>query len=641
MFLVAGWIATAALAAMMFARYFRLYKAIVVPGGPSRNDRRRERLLGMVQDIFLHQRLRRFTLSGLLHGLIFFGFLFLITAALQSIFGALFPVFDEAVSSVSLSWFGALQEFAAISVLAGVGLAAWHRYVMKPRRFRGSNGRDALLIYGFVLAIILSMMAELAALRVLHGLPFSISHPISSLLALLFPLSPPYDQIVLEAARWLHIFAILSFLVYIPGSKHRHILLAGPNIFYRSLKPKGWLPEPNQRILKDEAEDKIDLSWKDKLDVLACTECGRCQAVCPAAASGSDLSPKLLIMTLRDQSLGEGEVRYEAGVSESALWACTTCRACVDECPIHIEHVSKIVDLRRMLVENAAVEPKLAAAFTNLQKTGNSFGKPGKSRARWTKDLAFRIPDARDQPVDWLWFVGDVAAFDPRALETTRRLAELFHRAGLNYGILYDGESNSGNDVRRAGEEGSFRALASNNIAALSEAQFSRIVTSDPHSLNALRNEYPSLGGNFEVHHHASVLLAAVKDGRLASPKNADKTKVTYHDPCYLGRYNGDYDAPRALITAAGYDLLEMPRNRENSFCCGAGGGRFWMDDSDFSERPSENRIKEAIALGEIQRFVVSCPKDKVMYTAAVNNLGLADQIKVMDVVDLMFEEIA
>ena len=637
MLLFSGWIATLALVAMTLVRFSRLYRAIAVPGGPSRNDRSKKRLLGMVQDIFLHQRLRRFTPSGLLHGLIFFGFLVLITAALQSILSALFPAFDAQASYVSRSWIGALQEFAGISVLAGVGLAAWHRYVMKPARFRGSNGRDALIVYWFVLAIVLSMLLEFAALRALAGTQFSIAHPVSSLLALVIPWSTPYDQVVLEGARWFHVFAILSFIAYIPGSKHRHILLAGPNIFYRALEPKGWLPEPNIRLRKNEAAGKTDLSWKDSLDVLSCTECGRCQVVCPAAASGSGLSPKLVIMTLRDQVQGDGEIRYEAGIAESALWSCTTCRACMDECPIHIEHLPKIIDLRRILVEDTAVEPKLAAAFTNLQKTGNSFGKPGKSRARWTKDLAIRIPDARNEPVEWLWFVGDVAAFDPRTQETTRRLAELFLRAGLDFGILYDAESNSGNDVRRAGEEGTFRALATSNIEILSQAKFKRIVTSDPHTLNALRNEYPSLGGNFEVHHHASVLLDALKDGRLAPPSKANGMKVTYHDPCYLGRYNGEYDAPRELIRAVGYELLEMPRNRENSFCCGAGGGRFWMDDSDFTERPSENRIREAMAVGEIQRFVVSCPKDKVMYTAAVNNLGLSDVIKVVDVVDLMF----
>ncbi len=634
-----SWIICVALAGLVLVRYWSLYKIIATPGGPVRNDQVRARLLGMTRDIFLHRRLRRFRLSGLLHALIFFGFVILITAALQSLLVALLPLFEGSVTRVSLSWFGALQEYAGISVLAGVTLAAWQRYMMKPQRFRGSNARDALAIYCFVVAIALAMIAEFAGTRAVSGAAFSLAHPLSSLIASAAGHSLVANPAIPELIRWFHVFAILGFIAYIPGSKHRHIFLAGPNIYFRTLEPKGFLPEPNVRVRKEDGAGRLDLSWKDNLDVLSCTECGRCQAVCPAAASGSDLSPKLLITTLRDQVRGKSEIRFEAGIAESALWSCTTCRACMDECPIHIEHVPKIIDLRRMLVEETAIDPKLATAFTNLQKTGNSFGKPSKGRARWTKDLDVRIPDARSQAVEWLWFVGDVASFDPRAQETTRRLASLFYRSGLDFGILYDAESNTGNDVRRAGEEGTFRALAAANIEVLSQLQFKKIVTSDPHSLNALRNEYPSMGAAFEVHHHASVLAEALKSGRLGASQHAKGRKVTYHDPCYLGRYNEDYEAPRDLIKAAGYELIEMPRNRENSYCCGAGGGRFWMDDSDYRERPSENRIKEAMAVGNIERFVVSCPKDKVMYTAAVANLGLASTIKVVDVVDLMFEE--
>lgn len=637
--LFVGWAVSSALAAIALIRFHRIYACLAVAGGPSRGDRAGERWRGMLKDIFLHKRLRRFTLSGVLHSLIFFGFLVLITAALQSMLAALFPASQGMVERISLGWFGALQELAGFAVLVGVILAVWHRYVVRPARFKGSSSRDALVIYLFITAIVAAMFVEFSATRALSDAGHSVLHPISSLLAAgLFASGGDSTATVLDLARWIHVFAILGFVAYVPGSKHRHFLLAGPNIYFRSLKPKGYLPSPQLHVHKPSDKEPLALSWKDQLDVLSCTECGRCQSVCPAASSGAALSPKLVITTLRDQFQRGDGLRFEAGISPEALWSCTTCRACMEECPVHIEHLPKIIDLRRMLVEEAEVEPGLATAFTNLQKTGNSFGKPGKSRARWTKDLPQPVPDARKQPVDWLWFVGDVASFDPRAQETTRRLAELFQRAKMDFGILYDAERNSGNDVRRAGEEGTFRELASSNIDVLSQADFRRIVTTDPHSLNALRNEYPELGASYEVHHHASVLLNLVNEGRLGPVKKAGRLRVTYHDPCYLGRYNDDFDAPRELIMAAGYELIEMPRNRENSFCCGAGGGRIWMDDSALAERPSENRIKEAMALGDIERFVVSCPKDKVMYTAAVENLGLAGKLRVVDVVDLVYE---
>lgn len=637
--LIVGWAVSSALAAVALIRFYRIYSRLAVAGELSRRDSPAKRWRGMLKDIFLHKRLRRFTLSGVLHALIFFGFLVLITAALQSMLAALLPASQEMMELISLSWLGAFQELAGLAVLAGMILAVWQRYVVRPARFKGSSSRDALIIYLFVTAIVAAMVVEFSAARALSEAGYSVFHPLSSLLAAGFSATAgDGTATVLDLARWIHIFAILGFVAYVPGSKHRHFLLAGPNIYSRSLKPKGNLAPPQLHVHKPSDKEPLALSWKDQLDVLSCTECGRCQAVCPAASSGAVLSPKLVITSLRDQLQRGDALRFEAGISPEALWSCTTCRACMEECPVHIEHLPKIIDLRRMLVEEADVEPGLATAFTNLQKTGNSFGKPGKSRARWTKELQQSIPDARKQPVDWLWFVGDVASFDPRAQETTRRLAELFQKAGMDFGILYDGERNSGNDVRRAGEEGTFRELASSNIDVLSQADFCRIVTTDPHSLNALRNEYPDLGVSYEVHHHASVLLNVIKEGRLYSGKKANSLRVTYHDPCYLGRYNDDFDAPRELIMAAGYELIEMPRNRENSFCCGAGGGRIWMDDSALTERPSENRIKEAMALGDIERFVVSCPKDKVMYTAAVDNLGLAGKLRVVDVVDLVYE---
>jgi Fe-S oxidoreductase len=322
-------------------------------------------------------------------------------------------------------------------------------------------------------------------------------------------------------------------------------------------------------------------------------------------------------------------------ISEETLWACTTCRACMEVCPLHIEHVPKIVELRRDLVEESRVEPMLQDALGNFQQYANSFGKAPRQRARWTKGLDFKVKDARKEPVDILWFVGDFASFDPRVQELSRKVARLLHHAGVDFGILYEAEQNSGNDVRRVGEEGLFQMLAQQNIETIGACTFNRIMTTDPHSLNALRQEYRAFGAVYEVVHYTQLIVELLRAGKIkARPGNGET--VTYHDPCYLGRYNGAYDAPREIITTLGYRLHEMARCRENSFCCGAGGGRIWMDDSTMTERPSENRIKEALALGDADTFVVACPKDNVMYSAAAQALGAGERIAVRDIIDLI-----
>jgi Fe-S oxidoreductase len=392
-----------------------------------------------------------------------------------------------------------------------------------------------------------------------------------------------------------------------------------------------------------------DFTWKDLLDLDSCTKCGRCHEVCPARATGSPLSPRDLILDLREHAdaraginlwYGPGATPRHADATEVAgvviardtLWACTTCMACMEVCPVGIEHIPTIVQLRRRLVDLGEIEPGLQTAFQSLARGGNSFGKSAKQRARWTKGLDFKLKDARKEPVDYLWFVGDHASFDPRATEVSRAVARLMTEAGVDFGILYDGEKNSGNDVRRAGEEGLFEMLRDQNADTLESADFQRMFTTDPHSLNTLRGEYPT---NEDVLHYTALLDEYVTAGRLEVGGLAGK--ATYHDPCYLGRYQDEYDAPRRLIAATGLEVVEMGRCRENSFCCGAGGGRIWMDDSGLDERPAENRIREAVALGDdVKFFVVSCPKDMIMYSDAVKTTGNEGNIEVVDIAQLV-----
>jgi Fe-S oxidoreductase len=524
-----------------------------------------------------------------------------------------------------------------------------------------------------------------------------------------------------EAARdvhlglwWFHAVIALGFVAYIPYAKAVHVFTDGANLALRSPLAGRRLPvlDPMPRpavprfapVVADDGHvglrDLADFSWKQLLDLDACTKCGRCHAVCPAAASGAPLSPRDLILDLRQQAdaawsvLAPGaerrsDVVYGDGradgnghadghghaggnghadgsgngggnghepawvpgaasappgpggqvagglIKAETLWACTTCLACVEACPVGIEHVPTIVGMRRSLIDQGVVEPTLQTALTSLAKQGNSFGQSGRGRGRWSDDLATPIRDARKEDVDWLWFVGDFASFDARVQDATRLVARTFQAAGLDFGILFEGERNAGNDVRRVGEEGLFEILVEHNIGTLAKARFRRIVTTDPHTLNTLRHEYPQFGATYEVWHYSQLLAALFEYGHLMTRQPIAR-RVTYHDPCYLARYNDVMRAPREVLAAVGAELVEMPRNGANTFCCGAGGGRIWMDDSGLRERPSEARMREAAALDGVGDFVTACPKDLTMYTAAAKATGLDGRLAVSDLIELV-----
>jgi Fe-S oxidoreductase len=446
----------------------------------------------------------------------------------------------------------------------------------------------------------------------------------------------------------------MGFLVFVTYSKHLHIFLAPLNVAFsrrpRALGALGELPAaPGGAPGAGRIEE---LSWKQLLDTLTCTECGRCQAACPAWNSGRPLSPKLLIMDLRDHLLSSEErpVRSQDGaeaadggtgaalvpdvVSQETVWSCTTCGACVEQCPVDIEHVDTIVHLRRRLVDSGHIDPAVQQVLQADAQQGNSFGKSGRMRARWTRELGFPVKDARKEPVHYLWFVGDFASFDERLQALSRRLAGILHDAGVDFGLLFEAEHDDGNDVRRVGEEGLFEMLVGHNIEAFGKASFQEIFTTDPHSFNTLRNEYPSYGLDKPVVHYSQLLERLLGDGSI--PVDPLGLKVTYHDPCYLARHNRLTGPPRRVLRSLGCELAEMPRHGLNTFCCGAGGGRIWMADGpEAGERPSENRIREAVALG-VNYFVVACPKDFVMYTDAVKTTGNSERIQVLDLIELV-----
>jgi Fe-S oxidoreductase/nitrate reductase gamma subunit len=467
---------------------------------------------------------------------------------------------------------------------------------------------------------------------------------------------------VRHALWWSHGLLALAFVAAIPYTKATHMLQSFASLVLRDpLAGKRLRAIPEERAAEPAGYGALaDFSPVHLLQLDACTKCGKCHEACPALATGRPLSPRDVVLELREQAnsamkeVGVGgvlgvlirgqddgaytrEVVRDDGVHADTVWSCMQCNACVEACPVGIEQAPIINQLRRRLVEEGELHPNLQSTLQTIHKSGNSFGERARKRGRWTEELDFDVKDARKEAVDVLWFVGDYASFDPRSQRVTRTLAQLFRAAELDFGILYDGERNSGNDVRRAGEEGLFEALAEQNIATLGECEFNRIVTSDPHSLNTLRNEYPELGGGWEVLHHTALLFALIESGRLPVRGQLDYS-VTYHDPCYLGRHNGGYDAPRRILEALGCTLVEMPRNRDNSFCCGAGGGRIWIPDEPGAERPSENRINEAVGLGQIDYFVVSCPKDVTMYEDAIKTSGNAERIELRELTELIEE---
>ena len=452
---------------------------------------------------------------------------------------------------------------------------------------------------------------------------------------------------------WFHGLIALLLIALIPFTKVKHIFTAAASLMVRDPLAAQRLPRVPDSQEQVGAAKITDFNWKQLLNLDACTKCGRCHEACPARAVGAPLSPRDVILSLREfahATLESGAVPAAAEldihgkapgqVAMETLWSCRTCMACVEICPVAVEHVPIIVQMRRKLVEDGAMDPLLTKTLQTIHKTGNSFGESKRKRGAWSKALPFAVKDARKEPVDVLWFVGDYASFDPRNQKVSQVFATLLREAGVDFGILYDGESNAGNDVRRVGEEGLYEVLAAANVSALSSASFKSIVTTDPHSFNTIRNEYPDFGGKYEIQHYTTLLKQLFAEGRLqvAQPLTY---RVTFHDPCHLGRFNKGYEAPRELLKLLGCELIEMGRCRANSFCCGAGGGRIWIPDPVGAEKPAQNRIKEAAAIPGLEVYVVSCPKDLTMFEDAVKTTGNEGKFVVKELIELVREATA
>ncbi len=610
-----------------------------------------ERFKSLIEYVAGQRRLFRFLLPGTAHFFIFWGFLILFPTILQAIIDGLlaFTGNEYTLPLMNLGPMVLLQDLMATLVIIAASYDLYVRLAVDPERYQGSHKNEGVRVLVYIVIIMASLLVMNGVRINLGNDPLAVWRPISTLIGRIFAGLDDQAQVIIgETAYWIHLGVVLLLLTELPGGKHFHVVTSLPAVFLRNLEPRGCLPAAPE-IDESIGVSKVEqFRWRQMLDFYTCTECGRCQDVCPAFESGLPLSPKLLIMSLRDNLIERGAA-LSAGssnggldkelvgtvITDETLWACVTCYACDQECPLFVEHISPIVDMRRHLVIEGRVDAELQGALANLGRYGNSFGKSERMRARWTRKMEPNIKDARKEEVDYLWFVGDYASYSPTVTDITQMTAEVFQKAGLDFGILYEGENNAGNDVRRVGEEGLFEMLVEKNLAVMEGSTFNAIVTTDPHSYNTLKNEYPTINGSQPVLHYSELLDQLIASGQLQFNKKLD-FKVTYHDPCYLGRYNGVYDAPRRVIKATGCELVEMPRHGDRALCCGAGGGRIWMEEGDVKERPSESRVHEAAELDNVTVFVVACPKDVTMYRDAVKTTGHDERLVVKDLIELV-----
>jgi len=564
---------------------------------------------------------------GLMHAFIFWGFLVLFPTIVAAAIAAVDKHFE-----IPATWFGDLVDVFVLLVLAGVLTAVVIRTVVRPARFEGSHRGEGYVILGLIAGVVLTLLCWHAA-AVAAGLE---TH--AGFLANAFSHVFPHDDVLERVFVWAHLCFIFGFLVYLPYSKHLHIATAAVNVWFTRTRARGRLEALDftapDAELRFGAGTVADLTWKQIMDGFSCTECGRCQDACPAHATGKILSPKLLIMGIRDQVFAQSaEPIAGNGVPEEMIWDCVTCGACVQACPVSIEHVDHIVDLRRHLVMvDSSFPAEAEPMLRDVERASNPWGKPQTERAAWAEELGVRVLEPGEPAPEYLYWVGCAASFDERAKKSAESTAKLLQKAGVDFAILGPRESCTGDPARRIGNEYVFQAFAEQNVATLNEAGVTKIVASCPHCFNTLANEYGDFGGGYEVLHHTELLARLVRDGRLA-PK-AGNAEITYHDSCYLARHNDVRAEPRELVAAVGKPV-EMRRSGRQTFCCGAGGAHMWMEER--GTGINDERVREAAETGA-ETLAVACPFCTVMLDDGVRQSGR--KLRVVDVSTLLAESL-
>ena len=647
---------------LFFVRAGRLYRLMRSVEGKTdfKLDRIAERIKILFTDILGQANVRRKPLIGTAHMLIFFGFLAIQPHSLMLMIQGVFPAFEPGhwIPAV-YSGYLFVADILAVLVLAGFAYALYRRVVVRPAYL--TMGLDANLIILFTCVIVITfhlINAFLTRMPVANGFfDYAGVFPVSGWLVSLLNLqawSPAGIRTGYEISYWIHIVTILGFLVYIPGSKHLHLLAAIPNVFLKRLeRPKA--------IIKSDIEDETaetfglgkvsELNWKNVLNLYACTECGRCEEQCPASATDKPLSPKNVVHDFKVDLLEQADaimaqnfdkiqpiVREGSPVTGDVIWSCTTCRGCEDICPVNIEHLDFLIETRkhRVLME-ADFPPEMQETFTNLENQFNPWGFPSDSRADWCKDLD--VPLMMDSPdADLLYFVGCSGSFDDRGKKIARAMARVLQRAGIQFAILGPEESCNGDIARRAGNEYIAQMLMQQNAEVLNQYKPQKILTGCPHCYNIIKNEYPQFGANYEVVHHTELLLELFKQGRLKTA-NGKMAALTFHDSCYLGRWNGIYEAPRDLLAAMGNrnGLIEMQRIKSKGFCCGAGGARMFMEET-IGKRINIERAEEIIATGA-KSVAAACPFCVTMLRDGI--LDKESDVQVKDIVEIIDESLS
>jgi Fe-S oxidoreductase len=600
-------------------------------------------------------------LPALMHLVIFWGFFVVSLGTVDTIVTGVFPSlsFIKVLGEDSLLAGAYLrsQDWGNFLVCSAVAIAVLRRLAFPPRRFQGLSAAsrlDAYVVLLFIFFLVGSALVVMGADAAQDAASLGSSLVFAPLMAklvaspwLLGGSAVPWGEIS-EVFWWVHIACLFSFMTYLPFSKHQHLIWVWPNIFYRNQHGSGRL-RPMQ--FAEDAESfgvgkAEDFTWKQLLDGITCVECGRCTAVCPATATNKPLDPRKIVHHLKESfqdalahpKLEERKELIGGIVTPDELWACTTCGACMEACPLEIEHIPAIIDMRRYLTMTAgSIAPELQTTLEKLESQGNPWGFNNATRADWAKGLG--VPTmAESGKVDYLFWVGCAGSFDRRYQEVSKSFAKIMQKANVSFAILGSEERCNGDVARRAGNEYLADMQIKENIATLQGYEVKKIVTACPHCFNTFRNEYPDFGFQPEVMHHSQLISQLIADGKLPDnsvESKSDASSVVFHDPCYLGRHNKEFEAPRTVLrkSAAGVPK-EMPRNKENSFCCGAGGARMFMEET-IGQKINVARTEEALATGA-STIATACPFCMTMVTDGLKSCGKDAEVKVQDIAEIV-----
>lgn len=628
----------------------------------NRFDNISSRIKNVLKIAFAQSKLLRDPVAGSVHFIIFWGFMLFIFAVIEAIIQGFYSPFTFEFLGPFFSVITIVQDLFGVLVVLSVLFALYRRFIQKIKRLEVSKeGQlDAAFILLLIMFVVLSMFGQNISLVAKHNFELAAFEirPISYPLAKLFYSDPSTAVIPFEIFWWIHILLVFGFMNYLPYSKHFHVITSIPNVFFSKFDERKYALKPlnleDENIEQFGASDVEHLTWKQMLDGYACTECGRCTSACPAANTGKPLSPRKIIVDIR-RRVEEKAPLMAAGIEEKEgitdktlvndfitpeeLWACTSCNACVYECPVSIEHLDSIIEMRRNLVLMESNFPQeLNTVFKNLETNFSPWAFNHQDRAAWAEGMDIKTM-SEDSNAEVLFWVGCAGSYDSRYQKVTKAFANIMKEAGVNFRILGTEEKCNGDTARRLGNEYLAQMMMQENVETLNGYNVKKIVTGCPHCFNSLKNEYPQFGGNFEVQHHSEMIEELIEKGKIQLKDEEVKSKTTFHDSCYLGRYNNIYDEPRnPLKQVKGLELVEMERNKDKGFCCGAGGGRMFMEET-IGTRINVNRTEEALNTGA-DTIASACPFCMTMMSDGVKSFEKQDEVSVKDIAEIVWENI-